>query len=182
MEKLLAHEFNTRTSDVNGACDRIKEAINGYSENRLEANIKKSFFNETSCRFWGAEVDGRAGLVRSSSLRAWPLMVITMKIAMLGYSSVKLLETLAGSWIAILTMRRRMFCLLDSVFEPLGIADGNKVVALSPALQDETLPHLVALSFWLQPISVQSSYLWSQQLTPPAKPWQPSELPCRRMW
>ena len=82
MEKLLAHEFNTRTSDVNGACDRIKEAINGYSENRLEANIKKSFFNETSCRFWGAEVDGRAGLVRSSSLRAWPLMVITMKIAM----------------------------------------------------------------------------------------------------
>jgi len=137
MEKLLAHEFNTRTSDVNGACDRIKEAINGYSENRLEANIKKSFFNETSCRFWGAEVDGRAGLVRSSSLRAWPLMVITMKIAMLGYSSVKLLETLAGSWIAILTMRRRMFCLLDIVFEPLGIADGNKVVALSPALQDE---------------------------------------------
>ena len=119
------------------ACGRIKAAIDGYAEHNLEANIKKSFFNETCCRFWGGEIDGQAGLVRSSSLRAWPLMVITMEVAMLGFSSVKLLETLAGSWIAILTMRRRMFCLLDIIFEPLGIADGNKVVALSPALQDE---------------------------------------------
>ena len=137
MEKMIASEFHARTPDVDGACDRIKAAIKGYSENHLEANIKKSFCNETACRFWGGEIDGRAGLVRSSSLRAWPLMVITMKVAMLGFSSVKLLETLAGSWISILTMRRRMFCLLDIVFEPLAIADGGKVVALSPALQDE---------------------------------------------
>ncbi len=98
---------------VDHASERIKAAISGYEENKLEANIKKSFFNETASRFWGGEVDGVAGLVRASSLRAWPLVVITMKIAMLGFSSVKLLETLAGAWIAVLTMRRRMFCILD---------------------------------------------------------------------
>ena len=137
MECIIREEFASRGHSVEDACGRIKSAIDGYAKYNLEANIKKSFFNESCCRFWGGEIDGQAGLVRSSSLRAWPLMVITMKIAMLGFSSVKLLETLAGSWIAILTMRRRMFCLLDIIFEPLGIADGNKVVALSPALQDE---------------------------------------------
>lgn len=137
MERLLREELVARGNKVEDACDRIGAAIKGYAEHHLQANIKKSFFNETACRFWGGEIDGYAGLVRSSSLRAWPLMVITMKLAMLGFSSVKLLETLAGCWIAILTMRRRMFCLLDIIFEPLGIADGNKVVALSPALQDE---------------------------------------------
>jgi len=137
MEKLLRSQFALRPNVVEDASQRIQAAIDGYTEHNLEANIKKSFFNESCCRFWGGEIDGLAGLVRASSLRAWPLVVITMKIAMLGYSSVKLLETLAGSWISILTMRRRMFCLLDIVFEPLAVADGNQVVALSPALQDE---------------------------------------------
>ena len=137
MEKLVRDVAEQRMTDFEGACDRIKSAVKGYAESSLEANIKKSFFNETSCRFWGGEVDGKAGLVRASSLRAWPLAVITMKVAMLGFSSVKLLETLAGAWISVLSMRRRMFCILDIIFEPLGIPDGNQIVALSPALQDE---------------------------------------------
>ena len=137
MEKMLISSADGLVKDAAGASSRIVSAMNGYNENSLEANIKKSFFNETSCRFWGGEVDGRKGLVRSSSLRAWPLMVISMKVATLGFASVKLLETLAGAWISILTMRRRMFCVLDIIFEPLGIADGNKIIALSPALQDE---------------------------------------------
>ena len=137
MERLLKSTAADRTHDVEGACPRIKAAIDGYERNKLEANIKKSFFNETTCRFWGGEIDGAAGLVRASSFRAWPLVVISMKVANLGYASVKLLETLAGAWISVLTMRRRMFCLLDIIFEPLGISDGNQVVALSPALQDE---------------------------------------------
>ena len=83
MEKMLISSADGLVKDAAGASSRIVSAMNGYNENSLEANIKKSFFNETSCRFWGAEVDGRKGLVRSSSLRAWPLMVISMKIASL---------------------------------------------------------------------------------------------------
>ena len=137
MEKMLLSDVAELGNEVGDASQRIVAAMDGYEENSLEANIKKSFFNETGCRFWGGEVDGRKGLVRSSSLRAWPLMVVSMKIATLGFASVKLLETLAGAWISILTMRRRMFCIMDIIFEPLGIADGNQIVALSPALQDE---------------------------------------------
>ena len=105
----------------------------------------------------GGEVDGVAGLVRASSLRAWPLMVITMKIAMLGFSSVKLLETLAGAWIAVLTMRRRMFCLLDIIFEPLGIGDGGQIVALSPALQDELC--ILSTTFLLATADLRAEFL-----------------------
>ena len=157
MERLLQEEAVARPKDVEHASERIGAAIRGYEENKLEANIKKSFFNETSCRFWGGEVDGVAGLVRASSLRAWPLMVITMKIAMLGFSSVKLLETLAGAWIAVLTMRRRMFCLLDIIFEPLGIGDGGQIVALSPALQDELC--VLSTTFLLATADLRADFL-----------------------
>ena len=103
MERLVREVAEERSSSLEDACERIKAAVAGYDESKLEANIKKSFFNETSCRFWGGEIDGKAGLVRSSSLRAWPLAVITMKVATLGYASVKLLETLAGAWISVLS-------------------------------------------------------------------------------
>ena len=137
MELLCRQEQLARPHGPDGYNDRIKNALAAYEENDLEANIKKSFFNETCARFWGCEIDGRKGLVRSSTLRAWPLVVITMRVAMLGYSSVKLLETMAGSWINILTMRRRMFCLLDLIFEAMSVGDASSIVALSPALQDE---------------------------------------------
>ena len=137
MELLCRQEQLARPHGPDGYNDRIKNALAAYEENDLEANIKKSFFNETCARFWGCEIDGRKGLVRSSTLRAWPLVVITMRVAMLGYSSVKLLETMAGSWINILTMRRRMFCLLDLIFEAMSVGHASSIVALSPALQDE---------------------------------------------
>lgn len=108
-------------------------------------------------------------------------MVITMKVAMLGFSAVKLLETLAGSWISILTMRRRMFCLLDIVFEPLAIADGGKVVALSPALQDE-LCTLCSLSCLQWPIYVRTFYLWSLPLMHHVMLWLQYEPLCLRGW
>ena len=104
MEKLVKSCVGSRSHDLEGACARIKSAVDGYRHNKLEANIKKSFFNE-----------GAAGPVRSSSFRSWPLVVISMKVANLGYASVKLLETLAGAWISILAMRRRTFCLLDII-------------------------------------------------------------------
>ena len=157
MEKLVRSVADERMANFEDACGRIKSAVKGYADSNLEANIKKSFFNETSCRFWGGEVDGKAGLVRASSLRAWPLAVITMKVAMLGFSSVKLLETLAGAWISVLTMRRRMFCILDIIFEPLGIPDGNQIVALSPALQDEMC--ILSSTFLLAAADLRAEFL-----------------------
>lgn len=112
-------------------------ALDAYGSNGLEANLKKSFFNQECSRFWGVELDGKAGLLRSSSYRLWPLIAITMRVVLMGTASVKLLEVLAGSWIAILVIRRRMLCLMNIIFDPLAIAEDNRIIRLSPALKDE---------------------------------------------
>ena len=121
------------------ADERIEAALESYSAAGLEHNPKKSFRNVSSGKFWGIEIDGEKGLLRASSSRLWPLIFLTMRVALLGLSSVKLLECLAGCWVSILTVRRRMLCLLDIIFEPLGLPDGKQIIRLSPELCDELL-------------------------------------------
>ena len=53
MECIIREEFASRGHSVEDACGRIKSAIDGYAKYNLEANIKKSFFNESCCRFLG---------------------------------------------------------------------------------------------------------------------------------
>ena len=112
-------------------------AMAAYEMNGLEANLKKSFFRQSCSRFWGIEVDGRLGLLRASSYRLWPLIAITMRVVLMGTASVKLLEVLSGSWISILVIRRRMFCLMNIIFDALALKEDNLVLRLSPALCDE---------------------------------------------
>lgn len=112
-------------------------ALDAYAANGLEANLKKSFFSQECSRFWGIELDGNRGLLRASSFRLWPLVAITMRIVLRGTASVKLLEVLSGSWIAILVIRRRMFCLMNIIFDALAVGEDNRIIRLSPALKDE---------------------------------------------
>lgn len=60
-----------------------------------------------------------------------------MRVVLMGTASIKLLEVLAGSWIAIMVVRRRMLCLMNIIFDPLAIAEDNRIIRLSPALKDE---------------------------------------------
>ena len=119
------------------AKQRIARALAGYEEANLQHNPKKSFADEKCGKFWGIEVDGKRGLLRASSSRLWPLIFMTARVARLGWSTVKLLECLAGCWVAILTVRRRLLCVMDIIFEPLGLPDPNQVIQLSPGLIDE---------------------------------------------
>ena len=116
---------------------KIELALKAYAEAGLETNPKKAFLKEPCSRFWGIELDGSKGIIRSSSLRLWPLIMITMRVAMLRLSSVKLMEMLAGSWVSVISCRRRMLCLMDLIFEPLGIDDARSIIRLSPGLVDE---------------------------------------------
>ena len=120
----------------------IDNALDGYKSEGLLHNEKKTFRNMTNSRFWGVELDGKAGLVRASSTRLWPLVFITMRVAMMGFATVKLMECLSGCWIAVLTCRRRMLCLMEKIFEPLGFPDPGRVIKLSAEMVDE----LVSLS------------------------------------
>ena len=135
----VAFGFSQDDGSRTAADVRIEAALKSYSEAELEHNPKKSFRNSAAGKFWGIEIDGDRGLLRASSARLWPLVFLTMRVALLGLSSVKLLECLAGCWVSILTVRRRMLCLLDIIFEPLGLPDGKQIIRLSPELCDELL-------------------------------------------
>ena len=122
---------------------RIDRALKAYEDEFLEANLKKSFFGEASAKFWGFEVDGSKGLVRAASSRLWPVIAITGRVCLMKYATVGLLESLAGSWVSILGARRRMLCLMNIIFEPLGIEDQQQIIAISPELQDELMSIVV---------------------------------------
>ena len=64
-------------------------------------------------------------------------MLISLRVACLGLATVNLLETLAGSWIALLLPRRRMFCILDCIFGALAHSAPNTIIRLSEAMKDE---------------------------------------------
>ena len=142
---------------VSEAKVRIDRALFGYEKENLEANIKKSFFGESEAKFWGFEVDGKAGLVRASSTRIWPVVAITARVCLLKYATVGLLEALAGGWVSILGARRRMLCLMNIVFEPLGLDDPQQIVSISPDLQDELMS--LAVCALLAVSDLRSSYL-----------------------
>ena len=150
--------------------ERLKRALCAYSEAGLEVNHKKEFKAELCSRFWGVELDGNAGLLRPSSLRLWPVVLITLRVASLGLCSVSLLEALAGSWISMFSLRRRLMCTMELVFEALAISDQKAVIRLSPAMIDELwtmalLGPLACINLRAQPtdflVATDSSLSWT---------------------
>ena len=119
-----------------GAQTALK-ARQAYADVGLETNPKKAFSDAACASFWGIDIDGDKGIMRAANSRLWPAMFITMRIASLRLATVGLLEALAGTWVSIFGVRRRLFCLLQVIFEPLGIEDQSMVIRLSDELVDE---------------------------------------------
>ena len=136
LEQVLKNEVLSLPSESDKVLD---ETLAAYSRASLNHNEKKTFRKELQSKFWGIEIDGEAGLLRASSFRLWPLVFITCRIAWLGLATTKLLECLAGCWISILMVRRRLLCLMDVIFEPLGLDAEDRVIRLSSDLVDELL-------------------------------------------
>ena len=113
---------------------RVEAAREAYRCVGLPNNPKKGFLRQLQARFWGSEVDGQKGLLRASSLRLWPTILVTLRVCSLGLATVGLMESLAGCWVSLLGVRRRLFSLLDIIFEPLSIPDQQAVIRLSPEL------------------------------------------------
>eukprot|EP00438_Fugacium_kawagutii_P003588 Skav221596 [mRNA] locus=scaffold1698:358778:363001:+ [translate_table: standard] len=116
---------------------RLAKILQGYDEHHLEYNPGKEFRNQLSGHFWGVELDGDKGIVRPSSNRLWPLIQLCSKVCTMGWCSISLLEAIAGCWVSILGLRRRLLCLMDVIFEPLGVQDKSLVIKLSDALIGE---------------------------------------------
>lgn len=118
--------------------DRMGRATRAYDDVQLKHNPKKSFLGERTANFWGVDIDGAKGLLRASQKRLWPTMVITLRVCSLGLCTLSLLESLAGMWVSLLGVRRRLYSLLDVIFEPLTLnCRSNTVIRLSDALISE---------------------------------------------
>ena len=97
---------------------RTANARMAYEKFNLPHNPKKGFVNEPFSRFWGIELDGLKGTLRASSLRMWPTAIITLRVCSLGLATIGLLEALAGAWVSLLGVKRRLFSAMEIVFEP----------------------------------------------------------------
>ena len=139
LEKLLREDWQSVLDGVQTteADKRLDKALSSYAKHGLEVNLKKEFRNQALSRFWGVEIDGVKGLLRGSSLRLWPLVVITLRIAMLGLSSVTLLEAIAGSWVSLFAVRRRLLCTMNVIFDALGFSEQATILRLSPEMRSE---------------------------------------------
>ena len=119
---------------------RIARAVKAYASEKLVTNPAKAFLGSSCSSYWGVDVDGDKGLLRCSQKRLWPVITITLRVCSLGVATIGILESLAGSWISLLGVRRRLFSLLDVVFEPLGLyTSSSTVVGMSDALISELL-------------------------------------------
>lgn len=140
LEQCLRQEWDAIRNGMASKADaRMDRAVQGYSEAKLETNPKKAFRNMEMSKFWGIEIDGVKGILRGSSSRLWATVFITMRVAMLGLATVSLLECLAGCWISLITVRRRMLCLMEVIFGALSAGNQRAIIRLSPELIDELL-------------------------------------------
>ena len=114
--------------------DHINEI---YHEVGLIPHDEKATREEVISEFWGAHLDGSRGLLRGSLRRAIPLAHIAMDVARLGYSSVELLQTLAGSFISLLLFRRRLLSIISAIFQAIRGRSARDIVRLSGEVRSE---------------------------------------------
>ena len=113
-EQLANHEDPLQSEGV----QRLDSLCEAYLQEGLTAHPKKTFRGETRAEFWGIAVDGESGHVRA-------------------HPQVGLLEVLAGSWVSVLQVRRRMLSLLDNIYVAQRGRERDDVVQLSKALVQE---------------------------------------------
>jgi len=145
LQKVLASDVNTGVYEGTSLLDeRMERIMAKYEEVGLPTNEKKAFDNSLCSSFWGVQVDGKKGLVRANETRLWPLLLITVRVCALGLSTVGLLRSLAGSYISILSLRRRLLSTMNLVFDAIAASSSDRqVLRLSGALIDELFTMMI---------------------------------------
>lgn len=111
---------------------RLDRLCEEYLQRGLTPHPRKTFRAQDRCESWGVAINGETGLVRAAPRRLIPLMMITARIALLGYATISLLQVICGSWISVLQVRRRMLCLVEELYHEQRGRDDQAIVKLSP--------------------------------------------------
>ena len=140
MEQILLSELD-EDGKMTRPCESLSRqqlARKGYADAKLKTNPSKAFTGDTCASFCGVDIGGKKGIMRASQKRLWPTMVLTLRVCSLGLCTMGLLEVLAGMWVSLLGVRRRLFSILDLVFDPLrAINARGTVIRMSEELVDE---------------------------------------------
>ena len=117
--------------------ERLEAAIRAYRAAPLEVSEKKVFREQVQASFWGVTVCGMSGWLKPNAHRLWSLVLVTLRTVELGLATQHLLESLAGCWISIFVLRRRLLASMSLVFQAAAAGESNAVVRLSPELRAE---------------------------------------------
>lgn len=139
LEKVLSRSFG-QDNFCSESKERMRLVMEEYGKCGLPVNLKKSFDVVGNASFWGVQLDGLKGLYRANESRFWPLVLITIRVVALGVCTVGLLQSMAGSWISVLGVRRRLMSLMNLIFDAISHSSGpRQVLRLSGPLRDELL-------------------------------------------
>ena len=134
----------TAPSEGAQLADKMETA---YHEVGLIPHKDKSFRDSEKDTFWGADCNGTTGIIRGTLRRAIPLMSIILQIERLGFATVEILQTIAGSLVSLFLFRRRLLSLLDAVFQSCSGRSARSIVKLSGRARGELLMMASLLPF-----------------------------------
>ena len=106
------------------------EMVALYEKVGLQPNASKRLRSASVADFWGAHLDGEAGLIGAPIQRVLPIAFLSSQVARLGFATRKLLEVLAGAWTSILQFRKRSMCLLESIFSVITAHSYQEIFAI----------------------------------------------------
>lgn len=106
------------------------EMVALYEKVGLQPNASKRLRSASVADFWGAHLDGEAGLIGAPIQRVLPIAFLSSQVARLGFGTRKLLEVLAGAWTSILQFRKRSMCLLESIFSVITAHSYQEIFAI----------------------------------------------------
>eukprot|EP00434_Breviolum_minutum_P038864 symbB.v1.2.034483.t1/scaffold4460.1/size39461/2 len=117
----------------------FERAGDAYRRVGLVQHPKKKKRGVTTGTFLGAEVDGVEGKVSAPRHRTGLLMLCTSIVAVKGFATPKLLQTIVGSWVSILMFRRPIMAVMQAVFSEGSGRKPDVIFKLSRQARNELL-------------------------------------------
>ena len=94
----------------------FQSAQQAYASEGLEPHEKKRVRRSDHFLAWGAELEGRVGLVGPSRTRLFALMRLTSELAMPGAVEQKVVQRLTGLWAFCCQFRRPMLAFMNAIY------------------------------------------------------------------
>ena len=162
-------------------------AMSAYADSCGKPVADKTQRRSRAGRVWGAWLDGQRGTLEGPPERRAALALLSLRLAVCGWSSPALVKRLLGSWVFHLMFRRAAFAIPDEAFRfAQGADDPTRVVRLPSAVRSE----LAALAL-VSPLLVTNlrapvaPRLWCSDASPTAGALVHAELPAsvaRELW